>query len=165
MIFRFGPCRDVKMPRAMRSRSILANHSSTLVEPGQVGRHEMQANRRMVLQARLDLLRFARGEIIEDHVNYLPRRLMDGEVGQECNELSQVCRSAARPVENPRFHLWGEHRGGLHAMSTVAPRRSFGGKASAPACDVGIAAAELSANLAQLAPSANINHIEHAGPY
>ncbi len=40
----------------------------------------MQADRRMVLQARLDLLGLVRGEIIEDHMNRLSRRLMGDEV-------------------------------------------------------------------------------------
>ena len=47
-----------------------------LVEPGGVGRREMQVDGRMVLQERLHLFGFVRREIIEYHMNLLSPPLM-----------------------------------------------------------------------------------------
>ena len=56
---------DVKMPRAMTSRSIFANQSSTwLSHEGTSG--EVQLHARMRVEKRLDLLRLMRSQIIED---------------------------------------------------------------------------------------------------
>ena len=72
---------EVKIPRASRSRSILANQSS-IVQPRRVGRGEVQSDLRMRHQERADRLCLVRREIVEDDVHF-PR------VGRSCHDLGQ----------------------------------------------------------------------------
>ena len=60
-----------------------------LVEPGRIGRREVQVDRRMVMKEHGDLPRLVCGEIIEDHMNGLPPN------------SPEVCRSAVRPRTSP----------------------------------------------------------------
>ena len=82
----------MKTPRAMTSRSILANHSSTWLR-GRVSRREVQVDRGVVTQELGDLRGLVRRQVVSDHVDFLSRRLIDDDVGQKGDKL---CRSVAR---------------------------------------------------------------------
>jgi len=108
-------CRKTR--RAMTSRSILANQSSTWFEPGRVSRREVQVDRGAATQELGDLLGLVRRQGIGDHADLLGRRLVDDDVDQEGDELHRSLRAAVSPA--PR--RFGVERGVLmHPLHTIS---------------------------------------------
>ena len=58
-----------------------------LVEPGGIGRSEVQVNLRMAIQKVVDLSRLMGREVVGNHVDLFAARLVDDDVGQERDEL------------------------------------------------------------------------------
>src|SRR5260221_10623977 len=69
-----------------------------LVEPGGIGRGEVQVNLRMSIQKVVDLSRLVSREVVGNHVDLFAARLVDDDVGQERDELRR-CVSHGRLAE------------------------------------------------------------------
>ena len=69
-----------------------------LVEPGGIGRGEVQVNLRMSIQEVVDLSRLMGREVVGNHVDLFAARLVDDDVGQERDELRR-CVSHGRLAE------------------------------------------------------------------
>src|SRR6266478_7235153 len=67
----------------------LAEPQFDLVEPGRVGRGEVQMDIGVALQEVADLVGLVRREVVCDHVNLLAARLIDDNVRQEGDELGR----------------------------------------------------------------------------
>jgi len=116
---------DVNTPRAMTSRSILANQSSIWFKPGGIGRSEVQMNLRMSIQKVVDLSGLMGREVVGNHVNLFAARLVDNDVRQERDELRRrvshwpSCRAPRRSwCRTPRTET------ACRAESTTKPCRS-----------------------------------------
>jgi hypothetical protein len=59
-----------------------------LVEPGRIGGREVKPDSRMLLEELADRLSFVGGEIVEDHVNLLPRRAQGYDLLKKGDELA-----------------------------------------------------------------------------
>ena len=92
MSFRLRSGTEVKMPLAITSRSILAEPQLDLVEPGRIGRSEVQVDVSVLGEELLDLLRLVRRQVVGDHVDLLVPGLVGDDVGEEGDEL---CRGGA----------------------------------------------------------------------
>ena len=90
----------MKTPRAMTSRSILANHSSTWLR-GRVSRREVQVDRGVVTQELGDLRGLVRRQGVSDHMDFLGRRLIDDDVGQKATNSAEVWRAVVLPSTSP----------------------------------------------------------------
>ena len=60
-----------------------------LIEPGGIGRSEVQLHVRMLGEERLDLVSLVRREIVRDHVDLLAARLIEHDVGEKGHELGR----------------------------------------------------------------------------
>src|SRR5438046_10494303 len=78
------------MPRAMTSRSILANQISTWFsqEEGRMGRGEVKLHARMLCEELSNRLRFMSGEVVDNDMNLLPRRAQGYDFIQESKEIT-----------------------------------------------------------------------------
>ena len=88
-----------------------------LVQPGGVGRREVQLHMRMGMQEGLDMGGLVRREIVEDHVNLLAAWLMRHDVGEERDELSGGMACGRSP----------EHLTGLRVECRVERERAVAG--------------------------------------
>src|SRR2546421_6255004 len=101
MSLRWRSAAERKMPRLMRSRSILLNQLD-LVEPGGVGGSEVQADVGVKLQELLHSLCLVGREVVQDDVDLLARRLLGDYRSQEGDELL-----GGMPGSSPPDHLAG----------------------------------------------------------
>ena len=80
---------DVNTPRAMTSRSILANHSSIWLSQEESVGVKVQVNLRMSIHKVVDLSRLMGREIVGYHVDLFAARLIGHEVAEEGDELGR----------------------------------------------------------------------------
>src|ERR1017187_9345630 len=78
---------DMNTPRAMTSRSILANHSSIWLSQEESVGVKVQVNLRMSIHKVVNLSRLMGREIVSYHVDLFAARLVDNDVRQERDEL------------------------------------------------------------------------------
>lgn len=101
-----------------------------LVEPGRIGRREVQLDRRMVMKEHGDLPRLVCGEIIEDHMNGLPPRPMGHEIRQERDELARGVPLGGAPKDLPSPCVEGriERQGPVPGIFKAVPFRPARGE-------------------------------------
>src|SRR3989440_5650866 len=125
MSLRWRSAAERKMPRLMRSRSILLNQLD-LVEPGGVGGSEVQADVGVKLQELLHSLCLVGREVVQDDVDLLARRLLGDYRSQEGDELlgGMPGGGAVRPITSPVLVLSAAYRERVPLRTYSKPWRS-----------------------------------------